>query len=188
MTGVEPLRSRRPGGRSARVQEAVYDAVTALMAEGGDELTIPLVATRAGVNPTSVYRRWGDLETLRTEVAVASLTGDDPVPDTGSLRKDLTLYAQFVVTDIVRPERVAFLRALIGSLRDDGSKRTCTANWEQKIGVMLANAEARGETAPPVEQVMDQVVAPLYFAVLFGRADADTRHARELVRRLLPDH
>ena len=176
--------AKRPGGRSARVREAVYAAVATLLS-GAEEPTIPAVAARAGVNPTSVYRRWGDVDALVEEVAVAVLTEDAPIPDTGSLRADLTIWAQFLATDISRPERVAFLRALVGSLRDEDGKGKCTANREVQIEQILDHARARGEATPDVEQVMDQVVAPLYYAVLFGRDGADRAHAQILVERLL---
>ena len=49
----------RVGGRSARIQAAVHDAVRALTAEVGREaLTVPMIAGRAGVTPSTIYRRW----------------------------------------------------------------------------------------------------------------------------------
>ena len=63
--------ARRTGGRSARVLDAIYTAVGQLMAEGKpDRITIPMVAERAGVNPTSIYRRWSHIDGLVEEVAV----------------------------------------------------------------------------------------------------------------------
>ncbi|WP_425426289.1 TetR/AcrR family transcriptional regulator [Amycolatopsis australiensis] len=53
-----------PGGRSARVREAVHDAVVELHAAGEIDAAIPRIAERAGVNPTSVYRRWGSRDHL----------------------------------------------------------------------------------------------------------------------------
>jgi len=67
----------RPGGRSARVQAAVHAATTALIAEQGrGELTVPLIAARAGVTPSTIYRRWGDLAELLADVAVERLRPD----------------------------------------------------------------------------------------------------------------
>ncbi|MEC8919050.1 MAG: helix-turn-helix domain-containing protein, partial [Pseudomonadota bacterium] len=55
----------RPGGRSARVQEAVHQAVRELQAvTPRDELTVPRIAERAGVTPSTIYRRWGNLSEL----------------------------------------------------------------------------------------------------------------------------
>src|ERR1700758_2252983 len=66
--------SPRPGGRSARVQKAVHRAVRELQADGGKgELTVPAVAARAGVTPSTIYRRWGTLSRLLSDVALERL-------------------------------------------------------------------------------------------------------------------
>ena len=55
----------RPGGRSARVRAAVHRAVEELLAESPAEaLTMPIIANRAGVHPTTVSRRWSSLGDL----------------------------------------------------------------------------------------------------------------------------
>ena len=51
---------RRPGGRTARIRAAVLEAtVSALIEHGYDGLTMERIADRAGVNKTTLYRRWG---------------------------------------------------------------------------------------------------------------------------------
>src|SRR3546814_16102565 len=63
----------RPGGRSARVQESVHKAVCALTAEvGRGEVTVPMIAARAGVTPATIYRRWGELPEHRAAVGMES--------------------------------------------------------------------------------------------------------------------
>ncbi|MGV9674033.1 TetR/AcrR family transcriptional regulator [Nocardia sp. NPDC003482] len=177
--------ARRPGGRSAKVRDAVYTAVGQLMGEGkADRITIPLLATRAGVNPTSIYRRWGDLDALLEEVAVAALTkdGDEP-PDTGSLRGDLSAWAGIVIDDITQPRRTRYLRAMI-SARDEIATCPC---WEQRrtqAATMLDRARARGERTPTEQQVLDHVIAPMYHHVVFGLS-ADREYAERLVSDVL---
>ncbi|MDQ1527329.1 MAG: hypothetical protein QOG18_1942, partial [Microbacteriaceae bacterium] len=51
----------RPGGRSSRVLNAIYTSVGELVGEGADKITFPVIAERAGINPTTLYRRWGDV-------------------------------------------------------------------------------------------------------------------------------
>lgn len=177
---------RRPGGRSARIRANVHRAVTELIGEDAEPLTVPLVAERAGVAPTTVYRRWGDLDSLRTEVALEVLTADAAVPDTGDLRRDLSIWCEFLVTDIARPERTAFLRAVVGSTKDDTGKSHCFDKREVQVETILRQATDRGECPPTHEAVMDVVVAPLYFRVLFGIPGTDSGYARSLVDRLLP--
>ena len=59
---AKDLPQSRPGGRSARVQATVHQAVQLLLARMPREaLTFPLIAAEAGVTPSTLYRRWGDL-------------------------------------------------------------------------------------------------------------------------------
>ncbi|SIR93476.1 TetR/AcrR family transcriptional regulator [Williamsia sterculiae] len=179
-------RGRRPGGRSARVQDAVYRAVGTLVSTGFREtMTIPQVAEAAGVNPTSIYRRWGSVDVLLEEVAVAALTRDEPLPDTGNLPADLDAWAVIIAEDIARPHRVAYLRALV-SARDDGGVETCPC-WETRraqAGQMIDRARDRGERVPEPRQVLDHMVAPLYHHAVFG-LPIDADYARVLVTDVL---
>src|SRR5215207_3763595 len=80
----------RPGGRSARVRAAVLAATLQLLAERGyDQLELPAVARRAGVNITTVYRRWGARARLVGEALLERTRPLRPTPDTGALRTDL---------------------------------------------------------------------------------------------------
>lgn len=178
---------RRPGGRSARVQDAVYSAVGKLMAtQRPDLITVPMVADLAEVNPTSVYRRWGDIDKLLEEVAVAAFTREEEtLPDTGSLEGDLREWARVITDDIVRPRRTRYLRAMANA-RDGVLLDACpcwTARREQ-LGEMISRARARGETTPSVEQVLDHVIAPLYHHVVFAMP-TDAAYAERLVGDVL---
>ena len=86
----EPNRRPRPGGRSARVRAAVLQATLELLAETGyDGAELPEVARRAGVHPTTIYRRWGTKSRLVGEAILERSRPLSPTPDTGSLRTDL---------------------------------------------------------------------------------------------------
>ena len=107
---------RRTGGRSARVRSAVHKAVSDLLVESDPEsITVAEVAERAGVNPTSIYRRWGTLPALIVEVETERLQVTSPIPDTGTLRGDLLAYAGNATKDIVSPGGVALLRAVMAT-------------------------------------------------------------------------
>ncbi|MGW1285279.1 TetR/AcrR family transcriptional regulator [Streptomyces sp. NPDC001118] len=176
----------RPGGRSARVQAAVHTAVRALMSEvGRDALTVPLVAQRAGVTPSTIYRRWGDLQELLSDVAVERLRPETAPQDLGDLRADLTAWAEQFLDEMASPPGRAYLRdALLGN--PDGSNAgQCSAYAAEQIEVILARAADRAEPAPGVETVMDRVVAPLVYRILFRPADLDAAYARDLVTGLL---
>ncbi|AYV25552.1 Transcriptional regulator, TetR family [Streptomyces sp. ADI95-16] len=87
------------------VRSAVHQAVIDLLSDpGGVDLTIPAVAQRAGVNHTSIYRRWGSREALLADVVVTRLERDSPPADTGTLRGDLRAWAEAGAASIRTPE------------------------------------------------------------------------------------
>jgi AcrR family transcriptional regulator len=188
MTDQRP--ARRPGGRSALVRVKVHQAVLVLLAERGTaELSIPVIAQRAGVNPTSIYRRWRTREGLLADVAMSRLERDLPVPDTGSLRGDLTAWAASAAADLARPEGRLFLLALITSIpstpeaqaeRDQHLQRRIRA-----IRQVTDRAAGRGESPPDPGTIADAILGPLYRRALWGTLPADPAYASSLVDRLL---
>ncbi|MBK3520618.1 TetR/AcrR family transcriptional regulator [Streptomyces sp. MBT70] len=183
-----PAKSKdiRPGGRSARVRTAVHRAVVELVHEvGADKVTIPAVARRAGVNPSSVYRRWGTASALLADVA--DRRQDEEAPElVGDLRKDLERVAVWTLEDLSRPGGVAFFRADVAPDVDErrAGLRACLERVSARFRVPLDAAAERGEGAPPLERVLDRVVAPLYFRVVFSVPGTDERYARDLVAEL----
>jgi AcrR family transcriptional regulator len=82
----------RPPGRprSARVEQAIVDAVLDLLAEGNtvEALSIEAVAARARVGKATIYRRWSGKEALLVD-AVSRLKGPLPTLAGRSVREDL---------------------------------------------------------------------------------------------------
>jgi AcrR family transcriptional regulator len=163
----------RPGGRSARVRASVHRAVQDLVAEGvpTEDLTIPVVAARAGVHATTVYRRWGSLAELLAAVAEHRFTGDVVVPDTGGLAGDLERWATDVARDLADPDTLALMRASIGA--GETASCACTADRRAQITAMLDHERRRGGDVPGVDTVVDGVLAPLYYRALFEPAPRD---------------
>ncbi|MFI7323019.1 TetR/AcrR family transcriptional regulator [Streptomyces venezuelae] len=176
----------RPGGRSARVQEAVHTAVRELAEEvGRDALTVPLIAARAEVTPSTVYRRWGDLQALLSDVAVERLRPEAPPEDLGDLGSDLRAWAEQFLDEMGSPAGRAYIRdALLGDA-DGNNAGQCSAYAAEQVGVILARAADRGETAPDVETVLDHVVAPMMYRILFRPSGHDAAYARRLVAGVL---
>ncbi len=179
-------RLRRTGGRSAKVLDAVYSAVGELMGEGKpDKLTIPMVAQRAGVNPSSIYRRWPDIDDLLEEVAVAALTrdGDEP-PDTGTLSGDLRAWAQVVFEDVTTPRRTRYLRAMVAARDGVVPDCRCAAQRSAMAARIIERASERGEVVPTADQVIDHLVLPIYTRVLLGYP-TDPAHVDQLADDVL---
>ncbi len=178
---------RRTGGRSARVVAAVHDAVNELVARRNPrEVTVAEIAERAGVNPTSIYRRWGTLEALILDVETARLQVNSPIPDTGTLRGDLLAFAANAAEDITRPGGLAFLQAVLGVRAETEPRRSAPLRERgAQIQAMLDRARDRGETALDQTDIYDCILAPIYFRTLFGVGGLTKARLAAFVNRAL---
>src|SRR5882672_8326758 len=111
----DPHKARpRTGGRSARVVAEVLSATLELFAEHGYAgLSVEAVALHAGVNKTTIYRRWPTKVDL-LGAALFSLRDEEPEPpNTGSLREDLFTVLQRFVARIETPRHRAIAHAFL---------------------------------------------------------------------------
>ncbi|MFJ2174634.1 TetR/AcrR family transcriptional regulator C-terminal ligand-binding domain-containing protein [Streptomyces sp. NPDC087851] len=181
-----PQTGSRPGGRSARVRAAVHQAVKELIAdEAGEPVTIPAIATRAGVHATTVYRRWGTVGDLIADVTTSRFSGDIVVPDTGSLRGDLERYAYDLAKDLCDPDTLALVRATIGAGGQGAA--VCGGERRRQLEAILERDRARGNPPPSLERTTDAVLAPLYYRAVFTTEPLTPEWTQTLVSHLLPD-
>jgi AcrR family transcriptional regulator len=179
-----PAAARRTGGRSAAVLSAIRYAVEELVRErGAEKVTIPLVAERAGVNPTSVYRRWGDAAALLNDIATYRMDPTRSLPATGDLRADLIAWASEIVEHYRKPLNAALLR---GGAPMAGERETdCLRNRRAEAQQIIGDVEGRGPVT--AEDVVDLVVAPIVYRTIFQPWTLDDDDlAVRLVDRLLP--
>ncbi|MCP2336116.1 TetR/AcrR family transcriptional regulator [Actinomadura rupiterrae] len=81
-----------------RRQREIFDAALRDLARYGfDAMTIEGVAERAGVNKTTIYRWWPSKPALIGAALVDAPLLDLPMPDTGTLRGDLTALADGLI-------------------------------------------------------------------------------------------
>jgi len=174
------IRRTRPGGRSARVRAAVLAAaVEELAAVGYASFSVEGVARRAGVNKTTVYRRWRNRENLLLEAMLERGRDLVPIPDTGSLRSDLLAYGKAIVAGVKTPEVDAGVRA-VASIGDPDSPITKASRsfWAARFGLasqIVDRAIARNEIPPHADPraVVEAIIAPIYFRLLLSREQLD---------------
>jgi len=183
---TNPPKVPRPGGRSARVQAAVHAATAALIEEQGRAaLTVPLIAARAGVTPSTIYRRWGDLAELLADLAAERLRPEGEPADTGSLAGDLLAWAEQYAEEMSSEVGLCMMRDVVAATGPGPDGRSvpspCAGYTRAQVDVILARAAARGEPAPHVDAVMDTVVAPVVYRAVFGPGAITGERVRELV-------
>lgn len=158
----------RPGGRSARVQAAIHQAVRELMAEGPREsVTVPTIAARAGVTPSTIYRRWGDLAHLLADVAVEQLHPEGEPLDTGSYRGDLAAWLEQYRDEMSSGPGRAMLRDVLSATRKQNTGK-CLLYCTTQLDLIHHRALARGEAPLATATIIDGIVAPMMYHLLFA--------------------
>ncbi|WP_327130009.1 TetR/AcrR family transcriptional regulator C-terminal ligand-binding domain-containing protein [Streptomyces sp. NBC_01343] len=173
-----------------QVRAAVHQAVIDLLSDPeGEDLNIPAIAQRAGVNHTSVYRRWGGLDALLADTVTTRLERSSPLNDTGTLRGDLTAWAEASARSMQTPEGRALVRAVVLSMpcgiQAPGERAGQFRRRMHSIEQIRERATARGEDPPPLEEILDQLIAPFYIRAIFGIDLPATGYPQLLVDRLL---
>ena len=167
MNTSQTAQAKRPGGRSAQVQAVVRKALEELIAqEGRDKVTVPAVAERAGVSASSIYRRWGDVNGLLGETATQRLDPNRPLPDTGDLKAELTAWAQELIVHLNKPGCTSMLKAAAALAGPEDTN--CLKNRRAEATVLVNRAQARGDATPTVQQVLDHIMAPIVYRLIFG--------------------
>ncbi|HSX66848.1 TetR/AcrR family transcriptional regulator [Nocardioides sp.] len=160
------------------------DALEELLREsGGETPSLPVVAGRAGVSPSTVYRRWGDAASLVAEVAAQRLDPARPLPDTGSLEEDLALWASEVWDHWRRPAKTAMLRA--AAAVSEGTPNSCLRDRRAEAGAIISRTLGAASFDPTPDQVVDHVIAPMIYRLVFETATADGSVPRQLVRECM---
>lgn len=169
------------------MQAAVHLAASELLKlRGREALSVPLVASRAGVTPSTIYRRWGNLPTLLAEVAIERTRPNAVPPESESLRTDLLAWSERLLDRMASDNGLGMIRDALSSRasKRGSSARTpsrCAEFATSQIEVILSRWRPRGEPTPSVEEVLDAVVAPMLYRALYGREPPTRAHVRRLV-------
>lgn len=184
-------------GRGEKLIAAVHAATLQILEERGYEgMEIPEVAERAGVNKTSIYRRWPSKSELVLDVALAKMRIDVPIFDTGCLQQDLTALLKAIATILEAPFARELLQVLMSRGAHDATTQSLIAMfWKERFsasGQIVERAIQRQElpigTDPQL--FLEFAASPLYFRWLVLAkpiTDADIAQIVLLVIRTFRD-
>ena len=173
--------------RTDAILRAVFEELAVV---GYRALRIEDVAARAGVNKTTIYRRWptklaliqAALEAVRPDLA--------PAPDTGSIRGDLVEIGKRFVAQAGSVEGQCLFRVMAVELAESELREF--VEKERKQGIksqreIFDRAVARGELDPKTDMdlLFTTLMGGLHLKLFFLNERADEIHIIRIVDFLL---
>ena len=178
----------RPGGRTAAVRAAVLRATGDMLVESGLRgLELTDVAERAGVGKSTVYRRWGSVPALVTDLLCDMAATSLPRADTGSLRGDLRSNAALVRRTLSDRRQGRLFKAVIAAATyDPRTAEALSTFYDRRVAEWsgcVVDAVARGEAPEETDAaaVIRQVSAPLYYQFLTSTRPLSAKDAQRAV-------
>jgi AcrR family transcriptional regulator len=195
MKNSKVSRASHPTALNARgdvLTSVVLEAALFELAEVGYErLSIPRIAEIAGVNKTSIYRRWLTKEALVGEALHVAVNHADAPPDTGTLRGDLLALAQRARDLMQSAVGTALIRIMLADGGNETLRELATKSYgaAQTHGpwVVIKNATQRGDFAADAdpERMLFTIAGAIMHCIFVERRDVTEADLEQIVDLVL---
>ena len=161
--------------RSEAARQAILDAATLLLAERGyDHLTMEGIAATAGVGKQTIYRWWPSKGAVIAECLLEGklLAGQLQLPDTGDIRRDLTVWLNEIFTLLETPQGESILRSLIAAAAEYaevGRRLRDSLSGSESVSGRLLRSIGTVPNLPegaPVEQLAEALIGAVLLRAL----------------------
>ena len=184
--------TRRGRPRSADADAAILAATLELAGEVGvNGMSMDVLAERAGVSKTTIYRRWTSKEQLVLEALRSAMGPLDDV-DTGSLRADVRAYLIELGERMWQGRMTDVLPHLIEVACHDDSLRSRLDDYVQyrraPMLAILGRGLARGELPADsdLDVLADVLIGPFVYRRLLTHGPLDEAFVVRLLGVVLP--
>ena len=177
-TVIKPTVAKRPGGRTAEVTARVHQAITELLLEGGvDACTFSAVAQRAGVERSTLYRRFPDRWDAIIDTWMATAAAEVMPKLQGSFARDLKSVLRRLVTTLESPLGPALL-TFAADLRTKSGNDYTREFFDRRIDQLAPMFDAsieRGDLPADVdrEALFTFAAGPIYFRLFIASRTVD---------------
>ena len=185
-TSAAPSIARRPGGRTADVTNRVHEAIIDLLIEGGVQAcTFTAVAERAGIERSTLYRRFPDRWGAVIDALMAR-AAKDILPDPGrSFAADLRSVLSKLRDTLQSPLGPAVLAVAI-ELQSGSADSYPRAYFDRRMAQldpMFDAAVERGDLAAAVdrEALFTFAAGPIYFRTFIADRPVDDSFIDQVV-------
>lgn len=176
--------------RVERSKERVLAATYELLVESGlGGVSVDAIVARSQVAKTTIYRHWPDRAALLLE-ACANLESKPVVPDTGSLKGDLTVLALHVARQ-VRSKRSTVVPSIMDAAERDPDIEKLFLKMQSEIDgtfrTVIERSRRRKEISKGIDasEIVLAILAPIAYRRWFSRERIDDRFVKRLVERAL---
>ncbi|MDQ1178585.1 TetR/AcrR family transcriptional regulator [Rhodococcus sp. SORGH_AS_0301] len=179
---------KQTGARSSRVVDAVLGAAVDELAQRGfSSFAVDSVARTAGVNRTTIYRRWPTKTALIAAVLEPVMSRYDHVPDSGSGRDDLYALLLTVRDNAATTEGLAFGAAIRADAEEMSDLlETVVRRALAPFHAVLRRTTEYGQLA---QEDVDTIAHTAFMSVIMWRhthgGDATDADCRRIARLLL---
>jgi len=143
----------RPGGRTAAVRDAVLRAAADLLVESGLEgVELTAVAQRAGVGKSTVYRRWGSVPALVSDLLTDMADTSSARPSTGSLHTDLLAAAKLIRRTLTDVRQGPLFKAIIAAATCDPITAQALAGFVTAVALIKPSKSLADVDLPSVKK------------------------------------
>jgi AcrR family transcriptional regulator len=190
MSSVSRVHTGRRRNEVAR--QAILDAAFRLLRSANDQdLTIDAIAAAAGVGKQTIYRWWPSKGAVVAEALADRARDTAPVPDTGTLRGDLTRFLTDTFAGATDPSAAGMLRRVMAAAQHDPHLAEATAAFtarrRQELRTLLERGRTRGEltATADLDLLTDLAYGFLWYRLLVGHAPLDANAAASLADHLI---
>jgi len=146
-------------------------------------LTVPVIAAEAGVTPSTIYRRWGDLSVLMSDIAADRFKTTETPLDSGSLRGDLTAWAEQFLDEMGSTPGRGYIVDVLAGDKDGENSGLCVEYARRAVEEIVGRVPAAGR--PSVEAILDYIVAPMMYRIVFDPDRIPPGYSTRLVETFL---
>lgn len=186
----EPAEPRKRRGEPV-VRKVLEVTLEQLALHGFERLSVPEIAALAGLNKTSVYRRWPTKGDLVREALTTSMGHAGEVPDTGDLRSDLLMLARAAVGFVESPQGMGVLRTLLAEGANPEVREFAASMIRQQETagprLVFKRAIARGDLAADtdVKLILTTIAGALMHRILIEQARVTDAFLERLIDLVL---
>lgn len=171
---------------AAEFRDRVYAAAHDELARWGiDRFSIPALADRHRIDADTIYQLWADEATLIVDVLLGDSNQKVALPDTGSLRGDLTALAMGMAAYVssAAGHRVQSTHLIADpQLRSVGIRSKLWETRVKRMSVVFDRARDRGELRAGIDAAtaLELLFAPINMRALFTGYPIDEPYCRTI--------